>query len=153
ASGGNRGPRRGARSRGRGGTPPCRGGGGRDREKGPDPSASIVQSLPLVDAPPVDSSVLAYPTEIERRFVEGARARAPRSSENECIDRLVPAASRLSDLFTVARPDEFPDYAADAEARLAYGLLFFPQTWARVRFALAEAVEARAWRPRGETAA
>src|SRR5262245_42511074 len=96
------------------------------------------------------ASVLAYPHDVERVFLDAARARAPRSTEDECVDRLAERARRLSDLFTTERPDgpdRFPDYAASEESRIAYGLLFFPQTWVRTRFALAEAVEARGWRP------
>jgi SAM-dependent methyltransferase len=68
------------------------------------------------------------------------------------VDRLWRAASALSDLFTTDRPERFPDYAADEDLRLAYGLYFAPQTWVRVRFPLAEAVQARGWRPPADRA-
>lgn len=93
------------------------------------------------------ASVLHYPDDVERHFVDAAQARAPRSTENECIDRLADAARDLSNLFTTERPASFPDYARRDDLGLAYGLLFFPQTWVRTRFALAEAIEARGWSP------
>lgn len=94
---------------------------------------------------PVESpaSVYAYPEALERVWVAMAHAKAPRSSEGEAIDRVAPAATRLSELFTTARPVAFPDYGGDTESRVAYGLFFVPQTWVRTRLALAEVVEAR----------
>ncbi|MFO0933209.1 MAG: methyltransferase domain-containing protein [Planctomycetota bacterium] len=94
-------------------------------------------------APTDPASVLVYPPALERRVVEAVHALAPRSTEGEAIDRLIPAARELSDLFTVRRPSVFPDYAADAMMRFAYGLYFAPQTWVRTRLALAEALEPR----------
>jgi hypothetical protein len=99
--------------------------------------------------PVPDTSVLFYPEDVERRWVAAAQALAPRSTENETIDRLADTARQLSNLFTTERPAVFPDYAASEEARIAYGLLFFPQTWARIRFALVEAIETRGWSPAG----
>jgi SAM-dependent methyltransferase len=97
--------------------------------------------------PDPDTSVHFYPEDIERRWVAAAQALAPRSTENETIDRLADTARQLSNLFTTERPAVFPDYAASLEARIAYGVLFFPQTWTRTRFALAEAIETRGVRP------
>lgn len=74
-------------------------------------------------------------------------ARAPRSTPDECIARLARPASALTAMFTTERPDRFPDYARDEDTLLAYALLFFPQTWARVRFPLAEALDVRGFRP------
>jgi hypothetical protein len=94
--------------------------------------------------------VRSYPDDLEAALVARAHARAPRSTPTEAVDRLWRAASTLSELFTTARPEQFPDYAADEDLRLAYGLYFAPQTWVRARFPLAEAVEARGWRPPGD---
>lgn len=53
----------------------------------------------------------------------------------------------LSDRFTCARPERFGDYFADARARAAYGLFFFPQSFVRARLPLAELLELRGWQP------
>jgi len=96
-----------------------------------------------VKAPTDPAAVQLYPAELERAVVEAVHALVPRSTEGEAIDRVIPAARALSDLFTVRRPVAFPDYAADAMMRFAYGLYFAPQTWVRTRLALAEALEPR----------
>lgn len=54
---------------------------------------------------------------------------------------------QLSDLFTTAREPRFGEYTRDPLLLLAYGLFFFPQTFARARFPLREAISARGWRP------
>lgn len=89
------------------------------------------------------AAVRAYPDDLARLAAEAAHALAPRSTPTEAIDRLVPAAAHLSDLFTTKRPSAFPDYAADPLLRLAYALYFAPQSWVRTRLALCEALEAR----------
>lgn len=60
---------------------------------------------------------------------------------------LVPHVAALSDLFTTDRPTTFQDYGADPLKRAAYGLFFFPQTFARAGLPVDEAIRLRGWRP------
>lgn len=57
---------------------------------------------------------------------------------------------RLSDLFTTGREARFGDYGRDEKLLLAYGVFYFPQTFARIRFPLREALLLRGWRPAGD---
>jgi len=77
-----------------------------------------------------------------------ARAEAVTGLAGEAaLERLRPSVSRLSDLFTLERPASgFPDYLADGSLLTAYGLFFFPQSWARAAWALAHA-RWRGWAP------
>lgn len=54
---------------------------------------------------------------------------------------------RLSDLFTTQRQADFGDYGRDDRLLLAYGLFYFPQTFARISFPLREALLLRNWHP------
>ncbi len=100
---------------------------------------------PGAGAPPID--VRTYPEALAAPFVARANALVPGCTPREAVLRLDRAAGALSDLFTADRPARFDDYATSEEARLAYALLFAPQTWVRVRFPLAEALELRGWTP------
>lgn len=61
------------------------------------------------------------------------------------------ATQRLSDLFTTDRQARFGNYERDRQLLLAYGLFYFPQTFARIRFPLREALRLRHWQPAGPT--
>jgi SAM-dependent methyltransferase len=101
---------------------------------------------PDLERPDPETSAREVPAAVEAFWVERARRRAPGDpTPMAAVARTVDDVSALSDLFTVARPERFPDYGGDAQA-VAYGLWFFPQTWCRVRFPLAEAI-ARGWAP------
>ncbi len=89
------------------------------------------------------SSVLYQPADLEAHLVGRARARAKGSTEDECLARLARPAASLTAMFTSERPDVFPDYTRDEDTLLAYGILFTPQSWTRVRFPLAEAIDVR----------
>lgn len=86
------------------------------------------------------------PPEVEAAWL--ARAEQVTGLAGEAaLERLRPAVSRLSDLFTMGRPaGDFPDYLADDSLLAAYGLFFFPQSWARAGWALAHA-RLRGWKP------
>ncbi len=116
-----------------------------------------------------------YPAWLEWWWIEQAcRQRGVSADKAEAVlPSFAAGAQELSDLFTVARPEEetpvaktgpsaklvrpakpavvvrkkFPDYAADADLALAYGLYFFPPCFVRARLPLAEAIEFRDWRP------
>jgi SAM-dependent methyltransferase len=66
--------------------------------------------------------------------------------EEEALEKITPSVGRLSDLFTIDRPDKkFPDYFADNELLSAYGLFFLPQSFVRTTYALRFITEARQW--------
>lgn len=95
-------------------------------------------------SPPEDPGRL--PSAVEAAWVARAEAATGLPGE-QALERLRPSVSRLSDLFTMARPaGEFPDYLADDSLLAAYGLFFFPQSWARAGWALAHA-RLRGWKP------
>ncbi len=65
----------------------------------------------------------------------------------EALEKITPSVARLSDLFTIDRPDKkFPDYFADNELLSAYGLFFLPQSFVRTSYALRFITEARQWK-------
>jgi SAM-dependent methyltransferase len=77
-----------------------------------------------------------------------ARAVTGAADTHEALEKLRPATQRLSDLFTAERPGgKFPDYAAAPALLAAYGLFFFPQSYARVCAALDQPARFRGWRP------
>lgn len=89
-----------------------------------------------------------YPDFLETFWLAKARAATGAGNDADALEKLRPAVQRLSDLFTVARPDgAFPDYAADPALLAAYGLFFFPQSFVRVRIALDQVLRFRGWRP------
>ena len=89
-----------------------------------------------------------YPDALESYWLARALAATGTDSVECALDRLRPAVQRLSDLFTLERPrGAFPDYASDAMALAAYGLFFFPQSFARAAMALDQPVRLRGWRP------
>lgn len=54
------------------------------------------------------------------------------------LEKIRPSVAELSDLFTVERPRDgkFRDYMSEPKLLAAYGLFFFPQSFARAEFAL-----------------
>lgn len=65
-----------------------------------------------------------------------------------CLESLVPLVQRLSDNFVAEEGSRALDrYGSQRDMLLAYGAFFFPQTFARVQFPLAELCLARGWRP------
>lgn len=54
------------------------------------------------------------------------------------LEKIRPSVAALSDLFTVERPRDgkFRDYMSEPKLLAAYGLFFFPQSFARAEFAL-----------------
>lgn len=88
--------------------------------------------------------------DIEAWWLDEAR-QAVKSNDDEAVfAALLPHVRSLSDLFTTERPQKYTDYAANALDRAAYGLFFFPQTFARAQFPIDEALRFRGWIPQGE---
>lgn len=85
-----------------------------------------------------EDRTMPYPSEIETWWLNAARAATGQDDVEAALAALESAAGQLSDSFTVARPGAFRDYAADARLRAAYGVLFFPQTFMRLRQVLRE---------------
>jgi SAM-dependent methyltransferase len=67
--------------------------------------------------------------------------------DEEALEKITPSVARLSDLFTVDRPEKkFPNYFSDNELLSAYGLFFLPQSFIRTTYALRFITEARQWK-------
>lgn len=80
----------------------------------------------------------AYPPELESAWLSCAQAAHPDLSRGALLQRLAPQAAMISDVLTIERGVRGADYTADADARFAYGLFFFPQTWQRAAFTFHE---------------
>ena len=92
-----------------------------------------------------ERSCRAYAPDVEAFWVERAKHAAGTASFEGALSRVIPVAAAVSDRFTTERPEQFRDYHQNSETLLAYGIFFFPQSWCRVRFALAEAADLRGW--------
>jgi ribosomal protein RSM22 (predicted rRNA methylase) len=79
-----------------------------------------------------------YPKVLEAAWLRLAMESLGGTDAEALCLRLGPAVGRLSDLFTTERAAGFERYADDPELLAAYGLFFFPQTFVRTAFALAE---------------
>lgn len=101
------------------------------------------------DATSVSETRGGLPPEVEAVWVARAETLTGKTGD-EALEKLRPAVAKLSDLFTLERPNQgFPDYLADPTLLTAYGLFFFPQSWARTYWALAHA-RFSGWKPRSE---
>ena len=90
---------------------------------------------------------MPYPHELESWWLAAACKATGHDDHVQALEALESAAARLSDQFTVDRPARFQDYAADPLALAAYGILFFPQTFARVSLVWQECLSAGAVPP------
>lgn len=88
-----------------------------------------------------------YPQSLEHYWIERALKHFKTSDLSEAIVALEPAVRYLSDQFTIERTDDFAHYSEDPELLAAYGLFFFPQTYARIRFPLEEIQKYSSWHP------
>jgi len=93
---------------------------------------------------------MPYPHELESWWLAAACRAAGSDDHAVALQRLEAAAARLSDQFTVDRPSAFRDYAADPVSLAAYGILFFPQTFARVSLVIGECLDCGAFDAGGE---
>ncbi|MES2309395.1 MAG: small ribosomal subunit Rsm22 family protein [Verrucomicrobiota bacterium] len=92
----------------------------------------------------------SYPTDYELYWLKLALRHFKTDDKNQAILSLEPAVRYLSDQFTTKRSDDFAHYSEDPELLLAYGMFFFPQTYARVRFPLEEIARFTPWRPKSD---
>ena len=65
----------------------------------------------------------------------------------DALEKIRADVSALSDLFTTARPEHFRDYMSNARLLAAYGLFFFPQSFARAQFAISRLLGFCNWNP------
>lgn len=98
----------------------------------------------MTHARPIDFR--SYPDSFERFWINELTGQTWRD-EADALERLAPVVGTLSDLFTTDRPDAFADYGQRPEQIAAYGLFYFPQTYVRSRFPVAEAVRRTAVKP------
>lgn len=88
----------------------------------------------------------AYPAALAEAWSQLV-GEATGAAGEDALDRLRPHVARLSDLFTLDRPEgAFPDYLSEAALLAAYGAFFFPQGWTRAGWAMAHA-DLRGWKP------
>lgn len=78
-----------------------------------------------------------------------AWGKTPDVAPAELLEKVRPAVEELSDLFTTERPKDgrFRDYMSEAKLLAAYGLFFFPQSFARARFAVSRLLGVYSWLP------
>ena len=87
-----------------------------------------------------------YPQVAEEYWLNFAQEITGKHGE-EALEKITPSVAKLSDLFTVDRPEKkFPDYFSDNELLSAYGLFFLPQSFVRTTYALRFITEARQWK-------
>lgn len=83
-----------------------------------------------------------YPGQLEHFWREEARKLWGFMPEDALLERVRPLVQALSDRFTTERATATGVYGDDPAARIAYGLFFFPQTFARTQLVLQEC-----WQP------
>lgn len=69
------------------------------------------------------------------------------SSDDTALKAFQDPVNYLSHVFTSEREEGFHGYEDDPELALAYGLFYFPQTFCRTQFPIAEAMTYRGWKP------
>jgi len=99
----------------------------------PDPRGDTERTADAADAP-------AYPEALERWWLRrAADAVGARGSEAERWSAMESALAELCAAFTTERAAGLGGYSERPEALAAYGLYYFPQSYARMRRLLAEA--------------
>lgn len=83
-----------------------------------------------------------YPPVLEAFWRKKASEVWPELDDETLIARARARVQALSDRFTIDRKNFYDAYGDDPETQAAYGLFFFPQTFARTQLALKEC-----WRP------
>ncbi len=88
-----------------------------------------------------------YPVALEGWWLEQLRRGFPGRDREVALGKLRKHVSRISDLFTVEREQSTARAYHTPDDVLAYGLFYFPQTYARTALALNELIEFRQWQP------
>jgi len=94
---------------------------------------------------PLNSNL--YPADLEEWWQTHAERLYKNRDPKHLSKLLAERAGVLSDAFTVNRATGFEQYYQTPDDWIVYGNYFFPQTYARCRFPLAEIVEHRGWKP------
>ncbi len=89
-----------------------------------------------------------YPRILEDWWINVALEQLGCNSLEEKEHQLEQSIQALSDRFTKERIELAGDYFADPATLCAYGLFFFPQTFARIQYVLQE-ILFRGWKPSG----
>ena len=82
-----------------------------------------------------------YPEEIENWWVDKVNLYFKTKDNKVGLAKIREYVQYLSDHFTTDREDIGVDYGRKEYFLLAYGIFFFPQTWARIRYPLKELLE------------
>ncbi len=98
---------------------------------------------PRREFPGTGPAMPKYPVWLEDWWVARACGHLHAEDVGAALRRLEAPIQALSDLFTTKRPTRYFDYTRDTESLLAYGLFFFPQTFARVQFPIREVMKHR----------
>lgn len=93
----------------------------------------------------------AYPSALEAWWLAAAREKLNTANNHNALRTLEPEVAKLSDGFTTERAAGFDAYAQNENALLAYGLFYFPQTFARSLFQFDEIANRGGWKPSGKT--
>lgn len=93
------------------------------------------------------STPIEYPHWIEDWWIRFAKRVMKEEDERVLFEKLAHEVQQLSDRFIAdERRETLRGYGQERDTLLAYGLFFFPQTFTRVQFPLAE-LWFRGWRP------
>tara|TARA_B100000609_G_C17220145_1_gene439481 strand:- start:4330 stop:5637 length:1308 start_codon:yes stop_codon:yes gene_type:complete len=90
---------------------------------------------------------ITYPHWLESWWMELACQQSKQQDPHEMLRSFETEVRQLSDTFTTERKEGFDAYQQQTSMLLAYGLFYFPQTFARVRYPLLELLAHRKWSP------
>jgi ribosomal protein RSM22 (predicted rRNA methylase) len=91
------------------------------------------------------SFLTPYPEVLEGFWKDRALRYTNKKDFGRVAEILAPTIFELSDIFTKKRKVDFSDYFLQEKYLTAYGLWFFPQTFARVQFPIHEMIHSRKW--------
>jgi len=93
-----------------------------------------------------------YESRWEPFWLKEARRVTGGGSDTRALNRLRPTVAALSELYTKDRDAVSREIYRDPALRAAYGLFFFPRTYARVQLVLQELEQRLGWQPPGQGA-
>ncbi len=90
---------------------------------------------------------MQYPVDLEQWWVQLALRHLKVEDFPTACETLQPAVRWLCDTFTTERKEGVEPYDTDPDLLIAYGLYYFPQTYARTLYPLDELLRFRKWNP------